>query len=189
MREPKLSEQELSLEAFELELDCSFKQAEGQDFKWRERRLLLRSEEQAQAAEKRLSKNLAQAQAELAALTKRRRGKTPVKTLAELERQADKVVKRFGLSGLLKLKLEEQTQEQQVRGYGGQAARIEVSSSFQLEVEVDEEALRQTQARFGWRVLVTNQEAALLPLEKALRVYRNSYRHEHGYSRLKGTGP
>ena len=185
-REDAAGEEEVIAEGFELEVSCSFKREDGSEFHWTERRLLVRSYAQAEAAEERLMKNLAQAQAELAELSRRRRGKSPVRTLETLTSKADDIVTSYGVKGLLSVRAEEQKQQQRVRGYGGKPARIEVTSSFQVLVEVAEGALTKAKERLGWRVFVSNQDAALLPLEKAVRVYRNNYLHEHGYSRLKG---
>ena len=38
----------------------------------------------------------------------------------------------------------------------------------------------------GWRAYATNAPSGKLSLSKAVDVYRDSYLHEHGYSRLKG---
>jgi len=176
----------IGAEGFELEVECSFRQDDGSDFSWLERRLLVKSDEQAQAHEKRLEKNLTQAQFELTDLTRRCRGKVPIKSYEELSSKVAKILKRYAVRDLLNVVIKEKTQTKQVRAYGAKPTRIETNTWFELVLELDEDALANVKACFGWRVFVTNQTAALLPFDKAVRVYRKSYLHEHGYSRLKG---
>lgn len=185
-REDAAGEEQVITAGFELVVECDFEQDDGSYFSWTERRLVVRSDAVAEAAEERLMKNLERGQAELAELTRRRRGKPLVRSVAELSNKADEIVTRYGVRGLLRVRVEEQKQHKQVRGYGGKPARTLVTSSFGVEVEVDQDALMKAVERLGWRVFVSNQDAALLPLEKAVGVYRNNYLHEHGYSRLKG---
>jgi transposase len=55
-----------------------------------------------------------------------------------------------------------------------------------VQIEQDQAAIGQAEARMGWRVYVTNQPKDQLSLEQAVLAYRDEYIVEHGFGRLKG---
>jgi transposase len=158
----------------------------GQPHSWRERRLVVRSLQQAQAAETALRARLAKAQANLATLNERGRGKPRFTDVAPLRHAAEAGLQRYRVAGLLRVSYEESVQERCVRGYGGRPARARVERDVRVRAVVDEAALDTAVRRLGWRVYVTNQSAAQLPLPQAVLAYRSEYLIERGFGRLKG---
>jgi transposase len=57
---------------------------------------------------------------------------------------------------------------------------------YQITAQVDETALMQRIRTLGWRIYATNQPAAHLTLTQAVLAYREEYRAERGFARLKG---
>ncbi len=133
-----------------------------------------------------LRKRLAAAQAELMALNGRRRGKKRPADKAALEQVTGAVLEHYRVVGLLDVQLTEQWQQRQVRTYKGREPRVEREWDFSINVGVDEEALGRTSAGLGWRVYATNRGAQELSLEAAVLCYREEYRIEQSFGRLKG---
>jgi transposase len=159
---------------------------EGHPCSWEERRLVVRSVKQAQAAEAALRGRLANAQATLAALNERGRGKRRFPAVEPLRQATEAVLHQYRVQGLLRVHYEEKVYERCVRGYGGRPARRQEERDVHVTVVVDEEALGTAVRRLGWRVYATNQPAASLSLPQAVLAYREQYIVERSFGRLKG---
>lgn len=161
-------------------------EVDGETITWAERRLVVRSLKQAQAAEKRLHTRLTKAQAELAALNERRQGKKRFTELEDLRQAAEAIVARHRVQGLLRLSYQEIVHERTVRRYRDRPPTVRVEREVRVTVAVDEEAVKDVVRRLGWRVYVTNAPAQSLGLTQAVLAYRNEYIIERGFGRLKG---
>lgn len=162
-------------------------QHEGRQLNWQERRLVVRSISAAKNQAQGLHKRLVQAQQELMALNGQRRGKKRPTERAALEQATSAILERCRVDGLLDVQLTEQWRHRQVRAYKGREARVEQQWDFSIDVEVDQEALGRTSAGLGWRVYATNRGAAEgLSLQEAVLCYREEYRIEQSFGRLKG---
>jgi transposase len=159
---------------------------EGHPCSWEERRLVVRSVKQAQAAEAALRGRLAKAQATLAALNARGRGKRRFPAVEPLRQATEAVLHQYRVQGLLRVRYEGQVHERCVRGYGGRPARRQEERDVHVTAVVDEEALDAAVRRLGWRVYATNQPAASLSLPQAGLAYREQYIVERSFGRLKG---
>ncbi|MGB9873163.1 MAG: IS1634 family transposase [Anaerolineae bacterium] len=158
----------------------------GQTVIWTERRLVLRSLKQAQAAEAALRARLAKAQRALAALNERGRGKKRFREIESLRQAAEALVTQHRVQGLLRLEYEEEVRERPVRRYRGQPAGVRQEREVRVTVVVDEEALEKAVGRLGWRVYATNAPTERLPLEQAVLAYRGQYVIDRDMGRLKG---
>ncbi|MCL0080236.1 transposase, partial [Dehalococcoidia bacterium] len=159
---------------------------DGKRIDWIERRLVIRSLQQAKMAEAGLQARMTKAQAALEALNERKPGKPRFRELEPLRQAGEAIVKRHRLEGLLNLSYEEQIKERPLQRYGKRPAGIRVEREVRLHIEVDEEAVNKARRRFGWRVYVTNQPAEQLSLTQAVLAYRNEYLIERAFGRLKG---
>jgi len=161
-------------------------ESNGQTCTWNERRLVIRSQQHAEAAEAGLRTRLLKAQAELAQLHEHKQGKVRIEDQASMQAAAAAVLKRHRVAGLFKLTIDEQVQERPVRAYGDRAARIEIDRQVTLHIAVDDQAVQETVRWCGWRVYVTNHPPETLPLAQAVCAYREEYLAERGFGRLKG---
>ena len=155
-------------------------------FDWQQRRLLVRSLAFAQAAERGLDTRLASAQQAIAELTRRGKGRRVLADAASAQQAVEALLARHQVSGLLQVDIQEQTQVRSVRGYGAKPARQEQDAQVTLTATVDTAAVEAAKAALGWRVYVTNASAEALSLAEAVLAYRDEYRIEHSFSRLKG---
>ena len=153
---------------------------------WTERRLVIRSAQLAQAGERSLRGRLANAQAAIAALNARRRGKRRITELPALQAAVVALLARYHVQGLLQVRYSAQERWQSVRRYGDQPARLRLERDWQVIVRVDEEAVGAVVRQLGWRVYATNAPPAQLSLAQAVLAYRSQYVVESDIARLKG---
>jgi len=159
-------------------------QADGEPLMWVERRLVVRSLGQAEAVEKALWGRLEAAEAQLARLSERRRGKRRYDDRAAFEARVGTILKRPNVEALLRVGIEEEIEQRTVQAYGDKPARTEWQRRFSVAVERDEAALAEHLARLAWRVYATNDEG--LTLAEAVWAYRSQYTIERSFGRLKG---
>ena len=153
---------------------------------WYERRLLVRSVAFAEAAERGLDTRLAKAAEQLSTLMVSGKGKRTPSDVASAEAQVAAILSRQQVQGLFTVTLQVQTSERPIRGYGGKPDRVEQEQKITLFWEVNAPAIATAKALLGWRVFVTNASPERLSLSGAVLLYREEYRIEHGFSRLKG---
>ena len=153
---------------------------------WTERRLVVRSVQQATTAEQGLRRRLAHAQQALDELAVQRRGKRRWTDLSDVEQAAAAIVARYRVADVLHVTCREVVQERPVRAYRDRPATVRRTSVFSVTTAVDEVALAAAIAQLGWRVYVTNQPAEQLSLTQAVLAYREEYVVERSLGRLKG---
>jgi len=185
VREGPQGQPEVIAEGYEYPVAMSPK-GEGQVESWTERRLVVRSVRQAQAAEAALRARVAQAMAQIEALNQRGRGKKRFETVSALRQAVVAIVQRYSVENLLWFRLTQRDTPHPVRAYRGQPARVDHDRHATVEVHVDEAALEATIRRLGWRVYGTNQPVASLSLAQAVLAYRSEYQVERSFGRLKG---
>jgi len=178
-------EDEVIAEGYEQGIELS-SEVQGQSVTWTERRLVVRSLKQAQAATAALHARLGKAQAALTQLTVHKQGKPVYRDADSLQQAAQAILKAHQVQGLIRLQIDEQVGERPVRAYGTHPAAVRVERSFHLHSEVDQAAVSATTRRLGWRVYVTNHPEQTLSLEQAVLAYREEYLVERGFGRLKG---
>ena len=158
----------------------------GQFQSWTERRLVVRSLRQAQAAESALRARGDKARAQIETLNQRGRGKRRFAEVAALRQEVVTIVQRYGVEAFFWLRLHQHAQPRAVRAYRGRPARMAEDRHATVEVRVDEATLEAAVRRLGWRVYSTNQPAEQLSLAQAVLAYRNEYLVEQSLGRLKG---
>ena len=153
---------------------------------WEERQLVVRSLAQAHAAETALRARLDKVRLGLKDLNERRQGKERLTELDSLKKAAEALLKQHDVEGLLTLTYQEQVEERIVRQYKDRPTQTRIERSVSVEVHPDETAIQAAIASLGWRVYGTNQPVEQLPLEQAVLAYREEYRVERNFGRLKG---
>jgi transposase len=159
---------------------------EGETVAWTERRLVIRSLKQARAAERALQSRLTRAQAALAILNERGKGKRRFTEVAPLRQAAEAIVARYRVQPIVQLDYVESVRERTVRRYKDRPATLRVERDVQVIVRVDQAAWQEAVRALGWRVYVTNSTAEHLTLTQAVLAYRGEYLIEHDFTRLKG---
>jgi transposase len=173
---------ELVAEGFWVDVALTARVGE-QEVRWAERRWLVRSQAYARAQQEALERRLATATAALLDLPKRKQGKKPL-FHAELVRQAETLVTREGVTGLLCCTVRAVMTTRSKRAYGDRPAREELDVSFVIEVQRDGTRIEAKKREMGWQVYATNGLARVLP--QVVWAYRGQYRIEDDWSRLKG---
>jgi len=182
----------LVAEGYEFERTCEAPGTAVDAAAWHERVLVVRSPLHADQQAAGLEKRLCHAETKLATLTPPRgRGKRQITDEATLLGAIDRVLKEHRVEGLLRVTWEkqvEQTTRYVGRGRGSvhrekrvvQKIRYHLTHSARQTASIA--ALRQ---RFGWKAFVTNAAPQQLSLQEAVLCYRNEYRVERIFNRLK----
>ena len=158
----------------------------GKPHHWTERRLVIRSVQLAQAAERGLRARLANAQAAVTALNARRRGQRRCPDPPALREAVDAILARYRVQGLLHVRYTDRFWERPRRRSGDRDATVRLEWEGQVTVSVDQEAVAAAVRQLGWRVYVTTQPPEQLSLQEAVLAYRNEYLVERAMGRLKG---
>jgi transposase len=182
-------EEVLVAEGYEMERTCGLEDSVAQ---WRERVLVLRSPVHAQRQMQGLETRLTHAEKQLAALTPARgRGKRQITEEATLMAAIEHVFKTHRVEGLLSVEWEQQIERHTHyigRGRGSATREQRVTehrrSHITCIVRQDGPIAALTQ-RFGWKAFVTNAPKECLALADAVLCYRNEYRVERIFNRLK----
>jgi transposase len=189
MRVNHRGEEVLVAEGYELERPCGL---EASAAPWSERVLVVRSPVHAAHQAVGLEKRLVHAEQKLAALTPARgRGKRQLTDEATLVEAIDRVLKDQRVEGLLTVAWERQVEQQthyvgRGRGSAKRAQRVREHIRYHITRIAREEAkIADLTARFGWKAFVTNAAQQRLSLADAVLCYRNEYRIERIFHRLK----
>ena len=179
----------LAAEGYEFARTCC---APGGDVEWRERVLVVRSPLHANHQAAGLETRLRHAETQLTALTPPRgRGKRQITDEATLVEAIDLVLTAHRVEELLSVVWEkqvEQTTQYVGRGRGSVSREKRVIQKTRYHIthiarQADTIAARRQ--RFGWKAFVTNAEHTRLSLQDAVLCYRNEYRVERIFNRLK----
>jgi transposase len=158
----------------------------GNTIAWTERRLVVRSRQLARAGETALRARLAKAQAAVAALNDRGRGKRRCTERPALQAAVETIVTRYRVHGLLAVQYTERVRQRPLRRYGSRPATVRVARDLGVKAVVDRPAVATAIGRLGWRVYATNAPPEQLSLAQAVLAYRSQYLVESDSGRLKG---
>src|SRR5713101_3395473 len=179
----------LAAEGYEFERTC---RAPVGDLAWSERVLVLRSPLHADQQATGLEKRLRHAEIQLTALTPPRgRGKRQITDEATLVEAIDLVLKEHRVTGLLSGTWEkqvEQTTQYVGRGRGSVSREkrvIQKTRSHITHIARQADTIAALSQRWGWKAFVTNAGQKRLSVQEAVLGYRNAYRVERLFNRLK----
>jgi transposase len=179
----------LAAEGYEFARTCGAPDGDGA---WSERVLVVRSPRHASQQAAGLEKRLRQAETQLTALTPPRgRGKRQITDEATLMGAIDGVLTTHRVEELLRVvwvKQVEQTTHYVGRGRGAANREQRVTEHIRYhitQIARQEDTLAARRQRFGWKAFVTNADSTRLSLQDAVLSYRNEYRVERIFQRLK----
>lgn len=179
----------LAAEGYEFERTCC---APGSDEEWTERVLVVRSPAHAARQAAGLETRLVHAEQKLATLTPPRgRGKRQITDEATLLEAIDSVLKAHRVEGLLSVEWEQQIERKtryvgRGRGSASREKRVIQNIRYQItRIARQGDTIAALTRRFGWKAFVTNAEPKRLSLTDAVLCYRNEYRVERIFNRLK----
>ena len=179
----------LAAEGYEVERTCCGPDGTGA---WSERVFVVHSPIHAHQQASGLEKRLHHAETQLAALTPPRgRGKRQITDEATLVEEIDRVLSAHRVDGLLSVAWEkqvEQTTQYVGRGRGAVHREKRVIEKIRYHITHiarQEDTITARRQRFGWKACVTNAGHTRLSLQDAVLCYRNEYRVERIFNRLK----
>ncbi len=179
----------LAAEGYEFARCCG---AQGSQEVWTERVVMVRSPMHAHHQAAGLAKRLTHAETALAALTPPRgRGKRQITDEATLVEAIALVLKDHRVEGLLSVAWEKQVERHtqyvgRGRGSASRPKRVIKQTRYHItRVARQEDHIADLSQRFGWKAFVTHAGHQRLSLEDAVLCYRNEYRVERVFNRLK----
>jgi transposase len=172
-------------QGYETSLDLTA-EVNGQIEAWTERRLLIQSTSGAEAAKHALRERLDKAQRAIQEIVVRKQGKQRITNRIEIDQAIKKIEEKFHVEGLLIMNIHEEIHEKSIRAYKGKLPEVRQKVSYTITCERNEEALAYAITHLSWRVYATNQKTDSFPLEQAVEAYRDEYRVERCFERLKG---
>ena len=179
----------LAAEGYEFERTCHAPDDVGA---WSERVLVVRSPMHATQQAAGLEKRLRHAETQLMALTPPQRpGKRQITDEATLVEAIARVLTAHRVDGLLRVVWEkqvEQTTQYVGRGRGSvnREKRVIQKTRYHItHIARQEDTIAAHNQRLGWKAFVTNAGHTRLSLQDAVLCYRNEYRVERIFNRLK----
>ena len=179
----------LAAEGYEVERTCCLEAGAAE---WSERVFVVRSPVHAERQAAGLETRLAHAEQKLAALTPARgRGKRQITDEVTLLAAIEHVLNAQRVEGLLSIEWAQQIERQtHYVGRGRGSAKREQRVTEKLRYHITRIARREGPIadliqRFGWKAFVTNATQERLSLADAVLCYRNEYRIERMFNRLK----
>jgi len=162
-------------------------QTQQQDgFCWQERRLLIRSVAYREAASLSLDTHLSKACQEIRKLGEQGKGKRPPRDPEAFQTAIGKILSAHHVEGLVAMDMQVKAIERTVRGYKGQPDRTETVYDIGVCCHINVEAVEAAKELLGCRVFVTNAPVEHMSLTDAVLTYRDEYRIETNFARLKG---
>src|SRR5437867_743264 len=180
----------LAAEGYEVERTCG--DAPGGAVPWSERVLVVRSPMHANQQAAGLATRLSHAETKLAALTPPRgRGKRQITDEATLVEAIALVLTEHRVDGLLCVTWEKQVEQKtqyvgRGRGSCSREKRVIQKTRYHItHIVRQQDNIAALSQRFGWQAFVTNAGQTQLSLQHAVLCYRNEYRVERIFNRLK----
>jgi transposase len=153
---------------------------------WTERRFLIQSISGAEAAKRSLLERLEKAEKAIQDILVKKQGKPRVTKRIEVDEAIQKVLEKFHVEGLLLNFVHEETREKHIRAYKGHPPKIHQEVVYTIKSERNEESISYAIYHLGWRIYATNQKIGSTTLEQVVETYRDEYRVERCFERLKG---
>ena len=153
-------------------------------YTWQERRIVVYSSSYGERQRVAFEQQLAKAQEQLHHLVIPTQGRKSLQTVSEVQHAVTSLLNTYQLTPFLQVTIHEEQQLKTIRKYKDRPQRQERSSSFTLDVQIDEMAIQQHLQRLGWRVFASNAPMDRLPTLQAVVSYRQSYRIEHTFDDL-----
>ena len=182
----------LVAEGYEFERTCEAPGAGVDAAAWQERVLIVRSPMHAAQQAAGLEKRLCHAETKLATLTPPRgRGKRQITDEATLLGAIALVLKEHRVDGLLSVTWEKQVEQAtryvgRGRGSVHREKRVIQKTRYHItQITRQADTIAALHQRFGWKAFVTNATPQRLSLQEAVLCYRNEYRVERIFHRLK----
>ena len=198
IRQPPAAPRDIVLEAMDLDSDEGKRIGIGfevektvtgelgqQTYQWKERWLVIRSDNHAKRQKKQLIKRLETAEKDVKKLYPK-----AGEGAEELAARAAKVIENHGVSDFLSVSINERIDYRKrylKRGRPGPTSPYERQAihEYQCRSQRQEEAIKAQCDLLGWRIYVTNTPAERMSLEQSLKYYRDEWTVERGFHRFK----
>lgn len=183
--------EELKAKGYEIEREQSG-EIDGKVITWKERVLVVKSPAYEKQKIRGLERRLNNAEEKLLALTPPKGpGKRQIKDEAKLIESADGILKQHGVEDFLTYKYVSEVESKTKyvgRGRGSANRDIKVEEKIRYQVTSvihNTKAIDAEKKKYGWKAFVTDVSKKRLDFIDVIKYYRNQYRVERVFNRLK----
>lgn len=160
---------------------------DGKILSWTERVLVVRSSTFAEAGSRGLEKRIKNAMEKINNLTLVGRGRKVWRDLDELKHKVDSILAKHKVEGFITVTYSKKAEHKHIRKYGDRPERDEYQVRYFVSASRIETAIEEEKKLLGWRAYVTNAPIDAFSLEDIVLAYREQYRIERNFKRLKGS--
>lgn len=154
------------------------------EHKWNERRIIVYSPLYGERQKQTLENQIQRAKDKLSVIVEPKKGRKRLRTLAEVEIAINKILEQYKVKSFFKIIIDEHVTVRIIKKHKNRPQREERTSTFTLDIQIDEDKLQQHIERLGWSVYACNATVEKLSTEQAVICYRNEYRIEHKFDEL-----
>jgi transposase len=158
----------------------------GEDIRWNERRIYIQSLNYAHSQNTALDNKLEQALCKIANLNRRGKGVRYPKTLNDAQIRVDSILQKYEVNDLIQVVYDVDEVFIQKQKHGNNPKRTIKEISITCSAVIDSTSYDNRCKNHGWRVYATNMPLEELSLEQVVLAYRDQYRIEDMFHRLKG---
>ena len=170
---------DVELTAFEITVDRTHEETV-----WPERIIVAYSEPYNNAQTAQFDKKLDKTAADLSELTVAKQGKTPLKTVEEVQAKIDQTLKEFKTTDFFEVIIHTEYTTVTKRKYKDTPAQTVTNTSFSLTISRKTDKIDAHKAILGWRAYATNAPQAQLSTEKVVATYKDEFKVEYRFNQL-----
>lgn len=158
----------------------------GSEIEWRERLIFVQSINYANSQTAALDNKLAKALASIEKLNRRGKGIRSPKTLEDAQTRIETILNNYKVQDFLKVTCDITEVLTPKKQHGDKPAWIKKEITITSTGVIDSKSYENQCNTHGWRVYATNMPCEDISLEQVVLAYRNQYRIENMFHRLKG---
>ena len=175
----EFNDDDVELTAFETTVERTH-----EDNTWSERVIVAYSDPYHKSQTAQFDKQLDKAQVELTELTVSKQGKSPLKTVEEVQGKIDQTLKSSKTTAFFDVSIQTALTEKTTRKYKDTPARTVTTASFSLTITRKTDKVDAHKAILGWRAYATNAPKEQLSTQKVVATYKEEFKVEYRFNQL-----
>jgi transposase len=151
---------------------------------WQERLIIAYSPTYAQSQISHFDKQIVQNRQAIEALIVTKQGKTPIKNEQELQQKIKDILNKSKTEAFFDVHIETTITQTVVRKYKDKPEQIRQKCTFEISINLNNEAMEAHKSILGWRVYATNAPKSALDTQKVIEAYKDEYKVEYRFNQL-----
>lgn len=176
--------QEIKAKAFEVIEHMSYITDKGIEYKWEERRIVVYSSSYGKNQKETLENQIQRAKDKLSVIVQPKKGRRRLRTITEVEIAINKILEQHKVKPFFNITINEKVTVRTIKKHKNRPQREERTSTFTLDIQINENELQQHIEQLGWSIYACNATIDRLSTIEAIICYRNEYKIEHKFDEL-----